>query len=244
MDWTKAKNILIVALIATNLVLLFTYAFQEESLSETEDTVLADTIALLETKNIFVKVPIPKKHNRMPVLTVEYGAMDQTLYEQELDVQEHLPADRRSEKDLRNKAEKFLRNCGLLTENVVYESLETAEGETTVIYSNQVNGIRIEDSYIKCVIKDGKVTAVDRDWLDPVAFGKMKKEIIPAATALIKFMAEHEEEEKIYVEDISLVYWLDTSSIEAKFAVSDTAFPSWKFTYNRGKIQHVMAYEQ
>lgn len=245
MDWTKAKNILIVALIATNLVLLFTYAFQEKSLYETEDTIWADTIALLETKNIFVKVENPKRHSRMPVLTVEYGTMDQELVDQVMSNQERLPADRRSEKDLLAMAESFLRHCDLLTENVVYESLEEKKGgETLITYSNQRNGLRIEDSWISCTIKDGKVTKLERDWLDPVGLGKMKREIIPAATALLIFMGENEEIEKIDVEDISLVYYLDPSSIDTEFAVSDTAFPTWKITYNQGKTKHIMAYEQ
>ena len=48
-------------------------------------------------------------------------------------------------------------------------------------------------------------------------------------------MSENTDEEKIYVQDISLVYWLDSSVFDTESPVTDTAFPAWKITYNRGK---------
>jgi hypothetical protein len=84
----------------------------------------------------------------------------------------------------------------------------------------------------------------DRYWLNPVEMSDIEKEVIPAAAALIKFMSGKTDDEKIYVEDISLVYWLDASSFDVESPVTDTAFPAWKITYNRGNVRYILAWEQ
>jgi hypothetical protein len=93
-------------------------------------------------------------------------------------------------------------------------------------------------------VKDGKVVAFDRFWLDPVETNDIEKEVIPAVAALIKFMSGNQEDEKITVQDISLVYWVDSSVFDTEYTVTDTAFPAWKITYNRGKVQYVLAWDQ
>lgn len=244
MDWTKAKSILIVALIVTNLVLIFTYVFKDDILESTDETVLSDTIALLESKNIFVDTDIPEKQSRMPVLTVEYSTMNQELVENLLLNQKVQQMSKLSDNDIIHMAEEFINNCGYLNENVKFESIERANGKFIVTYKNYINEIAIEDSYIICTISDGKIEEIQRYWLNPVEFGKTKKEIIPAVAALLKFMSDNNKEEKILVEEISLVYWLDSSSFNTESPISDTAFPAWKITYNHGKIKYIMAYVQ
>ncbi|MPN35901.1 hypothetical protein SDC9_183403 [bioreactor metagenome] len=93
-------------------------------------------------------------------------------------------------------------------------------------------------------MKDGKITDFRRFWLDPGEMSDSEKEVIPAAAALIKFMSENAGEDKIYVQDISLVFWLDSSAFNAESPVTDTAFPAWKITYNDGKVRYVTAWEQ
>jgi hypothetical protein len=113
-----------------------------------------------------------------------------------------------------------------------------------VIYKNYINEIAIEDSIIICTIRDGKIAEFERYWLNPVEVNDIEKEIISADTALIKFMSENTTGEKIYVHDIDLVYWLDSSAFNTEAPVTDTAFPAWKITYNRGKTQYILAWEQ
>jgi len=244
MDWTKAKSILIVALIVTNIVLVLTYVYKDDIFKSTDETVLSDTIALLESKNIFIETDIPEKNSRMAVLTVEYDTMDQDLLEELLLNQKAQPMSGLSDNDIINMAEEFINKCGYLTENVKYESIEKAGSKFIVTYKNYIDEIAIEDSYIICTISDGKIEEIQRYWLNPVELGKTKKEIIPAVAALLKFMSNNDQDEKILVEDISLVYWLDSDSFNTESPVSDTAFPAWKITYNHGKIKHIMAYVQ
>ena len=247
MDWTKAKSILIMALIVTNIVLIFTYVFKDDIFVSNDKTVLSDTVGLLERKNIFIETKIPQKHSRMPVLTVEYDTINQNLLEEQLLDQKPLPRGEWTDKKIVQMVTALIDKCGLLTENVKFESIENKNDEAIVTYKNYINEIAIEDSYIICTIKDGKVENIQRYWLNPVQSGKTKKakkEIISAAAALIKFMSKNNQDEKIFVEDISLVYWLDSSSFNTESPVSDTALPAWKITYNHGKTMHIMAYEQ
>jgi len=244
MDWTKAKSILIMALLITNLVLIGTYFFQNNRFGNDEKMMQEATIKLLEEKNIFVETDIPERHKRMPKLTVQYDKLDENFIQQQLVNQKPLGTPDRTDENLIAMADRFIEDCGLMTENVTFESIERKGDQISITYKNYINNIAIEDSYIICIIQDGKIADFRRYWLNPVETNDIDKEVIPAAAALIKFMSGNTEEEKIHVQDISLVYWLDSSVFDAESPVTDTAFPAWKITYNGGKIQHILAWEQ
>lgn len=242
MDWTKAKTILIVALIVTNLLLIATYLYQNHGVESDEEKMQEVTIKLLEEKNIFVETEIPKVNHRMPKLTVQYDKMNENVIQEQLDrqvTQKNLTDDKIIE-----MSKDFIEKCSLMTENVTYDSIERTDKDIRVTYKNYIDGIAIEESYIICTITDGKITDMNRYWLNPVEASETKKEVMPAVAALIKFMSENKEEEKISVQDISLVYWLDASSFETESPVTDTAFPAWKITYNHGQIKYIYAWEQ
>ena len=245
MDWTKAKSILIVALILTNLVLIFSYAFREEDMLQSSDTILADTIDHLESKNIYIRTEIPEKYGRMPVLYVEYDKMDMEQIVKELADQQPVVLVPGNDEQMIQLAISFIEKCGLYSEHVAFDNIKKNQETTTVSFKNNIDGIQIEDSYIICdVAEDGRIVRLDRYWLEPVEYGKMKKQITSASRALIKFMSEKEGEERAYIDDISLIYWLDSDSFETQSPISDTAFPTWKITYNGGKTQYIVAHEQ
>ena len=56
-------------------------------------------------------------------------------------------------------------------------------------------------------------------------------------------MREKDQREAILVEDMELVYWLNPSDYEGETAISDTALPAWKITYNDGQVKHIPAYK-
>ena len=244
MDWTKAKTILIVALIATNLVVIATYLYQTNAFKSDDQEMQEATIKLLESKNIFVETDIPKEHPRMPKLTVQFDKMNEDVINEQLSDQKALTLNELTDKKLKEITAALIKNCNLMTDNVTFDSIDRGANDIRVTYKNYIDGTAIEDSYIICTVSNGKITDLKRYWLNPVEISETKKEVIPAAAALIKFMSENKTEEKIDVEDISLVYWLDSGSFDAESPVTDTAFPAWRITYNRGKIQHIPAWEQ
>jgi len=245
MDWTKAKTILIVALLFTNLVLIAFYFSQNNNFESDAREMQEVTVKLLESKNIYLKTDIPDEHPRMPKLTVQFDTMDENLIQEQIDRQKVLSDKEQADNDkIKEITTKFIENCGMMSENVKLGKIERTNSGIKVTYKNYMNGVTIEDSYIIFTIVDGKITDFQRYWLDPLEVSEIKKEVIPAVAALIQFMSDNKAEEKIYVQDISLVYWLDSSSFDAESPVTDTAFPAWKITYNRGKIQYVPAWEQ
>ncbi|MDD3168139.1 MAG: two-component system regulatory protein YycI [Eubacteriales bacterium] len=244
MDWTKAKTILIVALMITNLVLITAYFFHNNSLKEDEREMQEVTIRLLEDKNIYIQTDIPQGNHRMPKLTVRYDKTNENIVEEQLAKQIAQTDTPLTEEALIDMTTEFIKACELMNEHVTFDRIDRARGETRVTYKNYLDRIAIEDSYITCTVKDGKIVDFDRFWLEPVEVNDIEKEVIPAVAALIKFMSENKEGEKIYVQDISLVYWLDSGTFDTEYTVTDTAFPAWKITYNRGKIQYVLAWEQ
>jgi len=234
MDWTKAKTILIVAL------LIFVKADDRP----TEEMLLSETIELLEAKNIYIDTELPTKHNKMPILSVEYDRLDQNLLQEQLWSQIPLNQGQRSTENILNMTEDFLRKCDIWRDTAVLDRIENEEGIIKVYYKNVYENYLIEDSYIICTVEDGQVTEIDRYWLNPVNFGKTKKATMSASAALINFMSEKNEMGSILVEDMEMVYWLDSAVYGTETTISDTAFPAWKITYNDGQIKHIPAYNE
>lgn len=247
MDWTKAKTILIVALIITNLVLIGTYFYQSNRFNTNEKEMQDVTVKLLADKGIFIETNIPKEHPKMARLMVKYDKMNEDVIKEQMDRQKALTEAEQTDENLISVTSGFIENCGLMTENVTFDRIDRTDDEVLVTYKNYIGKTAIEDSYIICTLKDGKITDFKRYWLNPVDDSDIEKEVIPAVAALVKFMSENTEGEKIHVTDISLVYYLDSNAFDAESPVTDTAFPAWKISYdqaNQEKAKYIMAWEQ
>ncbi|MDF3001424.1 MAG: hypothetical protein K0Q48_1543 [Bacillota bacterium] len=243
MDWTKAKTILIVALLVTNLVLAGAYLFQNMRF-EDEAEMQDGTIKLLAAKNIYLKTEIPEEQPRMPKLTVQFDTINEDDVNELIASQASLPEAEQSDENLITITTQFIKDCGLMTENVTFHSIERSGDEIKVTYKNYIENVAIEESYILCTLKGGKIVEFRRFWLDPVEVSNSEKEVMPARAALVKFMSENAGADPIYIQNISLVFWLDSSAFNAESPVTDTAFPAWKILYNDNKVQYVTAWEQ
>lgn len=79
MDWSKAKSILIVAFIVTNLLLGYVLFINEKQIDATiKEDFINDATRLLNNKNIVVGTEIPRINPSLYGLTVEYELMDST----------------------------------------------------------------------------------------------------------------------------------------------------------------------
>lgn len=245
MDWTKAKTILILALVATNLFLLSAYFLRAQEALEKGDHLEEETIALLQAKNIYLKEEsLPVRPEKLPALAVRFVFMDQKLYETERRRQIPLELENARREDHLHLAEEFLRRCRLWREDIVLDDYYVDGETTTIIYGNRHQEFRIEESRIVCQIREGRVVSLDYDWLEPVAFGPTKRTPMSASAALISLMDEKHELESILVQEIEMVYWVDQTDYPGENAVSDTAFPTWKICYNNGKIKYVPAFTE
>lgn len=254
MDWTKAKSILIIALLITDLMLAGMFYLQHTQRSASFDsTEIENTIEVLQNRNIFVDVEIPERVPKMSVLFVKYEETDEDRLQEVLDSQIASANFRLTEDSAKELCDKIIQECNFDLPTLTYDSC-TIEGDRgEVIYKNIYENIPIEESGLRCTIEGGKVTNVDRLLLSPVGYGKRKQKVIKPTDALIQFMSEwtrQNEKDKdntvpdeVHIEKIDMVYWLDTS-LGPSVGIEDTALPAWRIKYNDGMVTFVEAYDQ
>jgi hypothetical protein len=241
MDWTKAKNILIVALLVTNLVLLCAYVLRENRRADADDD--ATLRRILTEYNVFLETEMPKQPAPMPVLYVQPETEDSARVAKALAEQKPiLNADRETVLDAANTV---LESCGILTENTKPPAQFETDGEKTVIrYRNVFEDIPIEESYIICTIEGGRVAELSRKWYTPLELHDKKGEIIGPTEALMQLLPEKPEEETIIVRNMELVYRVDPGRPGGESPVGDTALPAWKITDSTGSVVYIAAYAQ
>ncbi len=79
MDWIKAKNILIIALIATNIFLIFNsrnMIFREGHSQAKSDDFYEYAISFLRERGLVIEAEMPKNNIFMPMIMVEYELFD------------------------------------------------------------------------------------------------------------------------------------------------------------------------
>ena len=242
MDWARAKTILIIALLITDLLLIFTYGgfnFKAESFKDSR--ALSEFLA---QKDIYVdEKQIPLKHSNMPVLYLH----SEEPGDAESRITEALkgPDFVMTGEDYKKTADAFLKAAGLDYDTATFEGIETSGEYTKVVYKNIFHNVKVEKSYIICTFKDGVLVDCDHYWLKAERFHNKKQETISAASALLLFMSEARDEghKDIQIDSIEMVYWLDESVSVGTPVLEDTALPAWKISYNGGYAAYIDAYE-
>ncbi len=264
MDWTKAKNILIIALVITNLVLIY---FIVDAYSDKEDQgkILQETIDYLEDHGVVIDIDVPEKSRRMSTLTVKYRTSDQEEVSKALEGLEGIEDSEPSREQVVELADAALRAVDMMSENVqLDEAIQNDDGSWTVTYKDMVDGILVDNSSIECVIANGKAVSLHWDWLEPVKFSRSKRKILPAAEALMNFRFELYRQRQAQLKEkvdagtternggtsssggisrkpiveitgMEIVYWLNPEGVGTDVQLSeDTAYPTWKISYRKG----------
>ena len=243
MDWPKAKNILIVALLATNLFLLWSIFFSHRS--DVADVDLKEqTAAVLQENGISLYCEIPTGPEKIAVLSVFYD--DNTgIFEYDPPEGPSTPA--LSEETAQQAASEFLQEKGLMTDTTLFSSVTVssfAENAYDVRYENRIEDIEIEGSYMVCTVTSQGIIRMERHWLLPDQYGKNKGTLSSASAALLSFLASLPEGTQKSVTDISLVYKLDSPYSEISETFADTAFPAWRITTSDGDTFYASALER
>lgn len=241
MDWSKAKNILIIALIATNIFLLITY-FAE---SKNDKSIINEDalITVLKGKNIFIDTEIPEKYEKMPAITIEYNNDKNDLIEKTLVMDKYNVPSGSEEEEYHKIADKFLKDVGVNNENLVFDEVLENKKTNIVKYKNCYKEVVIGDSFVEVTFYDGEIKDVTRQFLTATPQSKKKLKVTSPEEALLMFMTEKNIDEEIYVENMQLVFWVNDSTFDGQSLVSDTAFPTWEVTYNGGLIKYIEAYK-
>ena len=238
MDWSKAKNVLIIAFVITNIFLIYHIqkdVFNKEVLSENNENKVKEVIDILEKRNIKVKATVPVEVPELPLLEVEYITYDTEEMEQlflednssEAYINEQLSflsnnkvlryernlegmsSRITNEKQARQEAERFLEKYGFMGSDVIYWNNSITDKQYEILFKQKHKGRILEHSYMICTVSELGVIAFERMWLRPLELGNTKMDIFPAAKGLLKFMDEYGSYKEAVITDISLVYWLD-----------------------------------
>ncbi|WP_129596314.1 two-component system regulatory protein YycI [Anaerophilus nitritogenes] len=271
MDWSKAKNILIIALVVTNLFLIYNIEkdiFKESALSMVYDKNIEDVVEILKEKNIKIETEVPKTILELPVLNVEYETYDEKevgekfhikskdtrsinivnhkiLMYENLDNRIHIQ--NMDEQKAVHEANQFIKDYDFLDRDVVYDKTVKTPDGYHVFFKQKYKGHFLEISYMHIVVNASGIKKFERVWLKPLQFDENKKEIIPATKALLKSMEQIKtSNEQVKIKKIDLGYWFDPSRISLTNSdniKSGTAIPAWRFTLKDGNIVFIPAYE-
>lgn len=239
MDWTKAKTILIVALLLTNIFLIFTYA----SANKSEEVAIqeAELIALLESKDIWVETEIPTRHPALEALTIVRAEFSQEEAEALVASVDPVPRGA-SQDDYVQAVKEFFGYLGFTAEHLAFTHMEQ-EGETTTLFCNtRVNGIDVAGSEMKCIFAGDRIRQIEGNRFWPQEISKKKLATSSATEALLAFFSERGSDERMVITEIRLVYWIGDEYNESNNYLSVTALPAWEITYNKGKTAYIDAF--
>jgi len=251
MDWSKAKNILIAALLVTNLVLLGAiYGNTDRSGVNDGENIKEDTVLLLKEHEIYVEESlIPDRSQRMPVLSVRYRTAEEEAVNNALKESTTILSESASEEEYSQAADELLAAAGISCNDFIHREIQRQENRVDVVYGVEYEGYSLDNARLTVSFQEGKPVAMETSWVEAVAMGKNKKRIMTASTALVKFMTalesdgENHPREAVIVDEIRLVYWLEGYT-ESGSVSEDTAVPYWCIRYNGDQRSYIAAYEQ
>ncbi len=232
MDWSKAKTILIIALLVTDLVLVgINLTGHRDRDGDTNEKLLMDMLA---SHGIALEAELPDEHGDMAALAVHLLEIGDTMTG--------------SDGTLTEEGRALVQEIMASDNAVLAGTTEFADepGRRQLTYVTEADGYPVMESWLLCETENGVPVSADMKWLSPESLSAGKMSTVPASVALLSFMREVTEDgadgaadasdgPAFTVTDIRMVYWLDEERYEPEQAVSDTAMPAWMITYNGGE---------
>lgn len=270
-DWGKAKNILIIALVITNVFLIYNIEkdiLESNIASMVKEENINDVLIILEENNIKVEAKVPKIVLSLPVLNVEYETYDEEKLarifnknkNENIDLSiinnksiryENYNKDATikdlNEKKALNTAETFIKKYGFMTDDVTYWGMTQDIDGYNVIFKQKYKDRFLEYSYMNVTVNESGVKVFERMWLKPLDADSNKREIIPATKALLKCMYDIDTtNQEAIIKDITLGYWFNPQHISitnSENIKAGTAVPAWRILLKDGQTKFIVAYE-
>lgn len=260
MDWGKAKSILIVALLITNIFFLCTYIQLNKEQKETLKG--SNVIELLEKHGITLNTSLPKWHSEWGLLEIEYLEIKNSKLtipqsaRASFDINDELPVI--SSAALQNERVKnlYLRDARQVlkylevTEDTYrlteyradIESVGDAGEEVPAVdvelkFEAIYNEMSVDGLYFILRYRNDELVDIDYKWYKSLHESR-KYSTIPPEAALVKFMGDFEGK-KATIEDIRMMYKVGGAPAGTEPALSDTAAPVWRITLKNGEVFEV-----
>lgn len=258
MDWAKAKFILIIAFIITNMFLGYSYY---KTTSNAQNGHFSDgeyreyVQMLLKKKNIELKIEVPEYEQRLGPILVKYEMPDRDIYktlvEEKGAVYEFegpnksvLTFDAKLKKyDVESAidyANGFLKLYGLNRHGIKLKKASENPEHIEVVYAGDYDGHFLEKSYMSFKFQRDGSLRVERLWLIPEKSGFQKRLLISPYEAIVKVYPELDDSSVI--SDISLGYYFKLGeNLNIKDTKTAKAFPAWRITLSDGTEKYVSA---
>lgn len=260
MNWSKTKNILIFALIVTNLFLIYVNFFSLNFETRRDNKALE---LLLLNDNIvynFAEESLPTQINKIYVkyktysndilkriLGGNYQKNNELLISDEylLEIKDKnvLKLTRREIIESKNNSsilknqialKKFLKDSSLYDKTMTLEKTETHRNYSLFIYKKKYNNNFIEDSYIIAKVSNEKVYSLEMKWLEITEVSDQSNRLISFDNALYQLSIKSNFKKQSKIETVELGYILE-KDILIKDIQSGEAFPYYKFVFDNGQ---------
>lgn len=240
MDWSKAKNVMIVALIFTNIFLI--YACIEKYYEKSAVTDSKNFISALSQHGIVMEIKTPEAKEKLPVLSLSYSDPVGSNIKAVLKHSDFEVKNLKDKNEYKDMANKFMENMGFSMMDFVCGNVELNETNVKVPYISTYDGYSIYTEPLYVVFKNGKISGLDGKITIGVPASKRQVSIISPEKAILIFMSEQtKNKKKTVIKDMQLVFWVNNENVDENELVLDTAFPAWRITYDDDKIDYIEA---
>lgn len=247
MEWSKIKNILIVALILINVLFLYmlNHPSGQENASGDTSLLLEETLAVLQDNGITVRADTRFPELQLPILTLTFDG-DNGIYEY-APQKKNLYLNEDSALEESNRFLTALGGFGELGRDIRVESIALSEDDPdcfVVTYDGYYEDYRIKELYVACTVSADGVLKMEKQWARAEDAGRSRRTLSPITTALLHYMDQTHSEEpgaKKTVTDISVAYTVNTPYDGT--VTSDTAFPAWRIEASDGTCVYIPAYQ-
>lgn len=253
MDWVKAKTILIIAFIFTNLFLAgniyYTKIAPQKNYFESKEA-KESLISLLEKKDIKLTRELDVDTPKMKSIIVVYQTPDKNILKQlkkgKLDIIGGKKlifqgdfSKKMSINSAKKEAEKFLYEYGFSEEKLLKYARKRGD-YIEVAYTGAHNGHFLEESYVKFKISSDGKFVMERLWLDEIREMEKGMAVMNSLEALTK--SYEILPTNISIEKMELGYYFKLSKhFSAGNTKSATAFPFWRIKTTDGEYYYIDA---
>lgn len=241
MDWPRAKNILIVAFTAINLLLGYWIWLEPRPVrllaSVTSDDI-RDTKEALTSANLVLAAAIPRRYPAMPFLVLGPGESGTVRYPDQ-GGQGPRPV-KLDEETARRIAEAFLARNGGLPADARYDHvLLDPSGERAIVtYVQEYQGYPIYGTRLAISLSGSEVRTVDRFWVTPAGYRGGSRAVIPPTDALQRVaLLEGRSTDKRVIESLTIGYYT-----RAYDAAQWEAVPVWRIRLSNGRSYQFNGY--
>lgn len=260
MDWAKAKFILIIAFIITNMFLGYSY-YKTKNAAQNQNEHFSDgeykeyVQLLLEKKNIELRAKVPEHEKRLGPILVKYEMPDRDMYKALVKdagaVYEFEGANKSVltfDAKLKNYdvesaidyANGFLELHELNRPGIKLKKASENPEYIEVVFAGDYDGYFLEKSYMSFKFQRDGTLRVERLWLIPEKSGFQKRILISPYEAIVKIYPELDGSSVIT--DISLGYYFKLGeNLNIKDTKTAKAFPAWRITLSDGTEKYVSA---